>query len=180
MKLTNIKLKVETDEENQYVLQKHIELNKECEWVVTLYNGDDYWSTHNLDTSRAVCSVWKGFRYLVIDSDGDLILCDFEGYYTERAEKEISFDEFKEMFEPKQTLIQTHPSLKGLSRIWEDMCVEVVSTKNIQNHTIDKTVLRDKINQMLPSRLMCSGNPNLVMLRQHLNELKHSLGLEKE
>ena len=95
--IKNIKLKVETDEENQYVLQKHLELNKGCKWFVDLYIGNDSWNDHD-GNNRAVCSRWKGFRHLFIDNDGDLILFFQEEDYNERDEKEITFDEFQELF----------------------------------------------------------------------------------
>ena len=81
-------------------------------------------------------------------------------------------------------LSETHPSLNGLvahiAGFENNDREDVYFVSDIQAHTIDKAVLRDKINQMIPSSLMCSGNPDLVMLRRHLNELKNGLGLEKE
>ena len=94
--ITNIKLKVETDEQNQYVLEKHLELNKGCDWLVILNFGSVYWSDRDV-ANRTVCSLWKGFRHLVIDDEGDLILCSQEEYYNERDEDEITFDEFQEL-----------------------------------------------------------------------------------
>lgn len=104
MKLTNIKLKVETDEENQYVLHKHIELNEGFAWVVNLVNGYIYWDGQPNDYYRANGSVWKGFRHLTINSDGDLILFAFEKNYSGRTEKEITFAEFKNMCEPEDVI----------------------------------------------------------------------------
>ena len=105
MKIKNIKLKVETDEQNQYVLQKHLDLNKGCKWLVTLNYGTIYWLNQDY-TPRAVCSRWKGFRHLVINDYGDLILCLYEEYYNRREETEITFEEFKEMVgdTPKQDI----------------------------------------------------------------------------
>ena len=101
MKIKNIKLKVETDEQNQYVLQKHLEVNKSCNWFVRLVYGFDGWNNQG-DIYRVVCSRWKGFRHLAIDDAGDLILCLQEENYNKRKENEITFEEFKEMVEPKQ------------------------------------------------------------------------------
>ena len=106
MKIKNIKLKVETDEQNQYVLQKHLDLNKGCKWFVYLTNGDVYW-LDQVGTTRAVCSRWKGFRHLVINDYGDLILCLYDEYYNRRDEKEIPFDEFKELVGDKPELTNT-------------------------------------------------------------------------
>ena len=96
MTIKNIKLKVETDEENQYVLNKLRDVNKGFAWSVPLFDGYDFYGTQGLGYGRAVCSEWKSFRYLVIDKDCNLILCAFEDYYNKRQEKEITFDEFKE------------------------------------------------------------------------------------
>lgn len=104
MKLTNIKIKVETDEQNQYVLKQHIKLNKESTWLVCLDYGNGSWFGQNVDDDRAVCSVWKGFRHLVINASGDLVIFAFQKHYKEREEKEITFAEFKAMCEPKKTL----------------------------------------------------------------------------
>lgn len=101
--IKNIKIQVKSDEENQYVLNKLLDMNKEFAWYVGLYYGRGYYDAQNLG-NRAVCSVWKGFRHLVIDKDGDLILCVFEKYYKRRTEKEVTFEEFKQMVEPKKTL----------------------------------------------------------------------------
>jgi MoaA/NifB/PqqE/SkfB family radical SAM enzyme len=99
MKIKNIKLEVETDEQNQYILNKLLDVNKGFTWYVYLYNGSAYYDGQGSVNNRAICSVWKGFRYLVIDSDGDLILCAFEDYYNKIKEKEITFEEFKKMVE---------------------------------------------------------------------------------
>lgn len=97
--IKNVKLKVETDEENQYVFNKLVEVNKEFAWLVYLNLGYDYYCSQDFDFVRAVCSEWKGFRNLVIESNGDLILFVHEKYYNKRKEKEITFEEFKELEE---------------------------------------------------------------------------------
>lgn len=114
MKLQNIKIKVKTDEENQYVLKKHIELNKSILWLVILHNSNDNYNFHYYD-NHAVCSVWKGFRFLVINQVGDLILFDTNKDWDKRDEPEITFEEFKEMIEPKNTLWDKLNSQKNIN-----------------------------------------------------------------
>jgi hypothetical protein len=97
MKLENIKIKVETDEENQFVLSKHKELNSGIAWLVALSDGDGYYDTQFNAYFRAVCSVWKGFRHLVINEFGILILLDSEINWDKREEKEINFKEFEKL-----------------------------------------------------------------------------------
>lgn len=99
--LKNIKVTVETDEQNQYVLKTLQNMNTNCAWCVGLNYGCDDYETQSLDSGRVVCSVWKGFRYLVIEDDGELILCTTKEYYDRRHEKEITFQQFEEMVENK-------------------------------------------------------------------------------
>ena len=108
MKLANIKLKVETDEENQYVVANHLYLNKEDGWCIIIGEGEGSYSEFEsrLDTSKRhvkVCSVWKGFRYLSINEDGELYFHVFKEDYEKEEEKEISFDEFNKIV--KQILL---------------------------------------------------------------------------
>ena len=100
--IKNIKLQVETDEQNQYVLNKLLDVNKNPVWIVYLDGGYDYFYFQDLDGNRAFCSVWKGFRHLVVDDSGDFFLCVFKDDFEEREEKEITFEQFKEMVEEKK------------------------------------------------------------------------------
>jgi hypothetical protein len=100
--MKNVKIKVETDEQNLAVQKKLMELNHENErfaWDVILDSGLDYYPTQDYDDSRAVCSMWKGFRYLVIDKDLDLVLFIDKEAWDRRKEKEVSFEEFVEIEE---------------------------------------------------------------------------------
>jgi hypothetical protein len=95
--MKNVKIKVKTDEQNLAVQKRLMELNHEKDrfaWDVYLNNGFDYYFNQDIDNIRAVCSVWKGFRYLVIDMDLDLVLFINKEVWDRRKEKEVSFEEF--------------------------------------------------------------------------------------
>jgi hypothetical protein len=95
--MKNVKIKVKTDEQNLAVQKKLMELNHKNDrfaWRVALLYGFDYYNTRDYDGFRAVCSVWKGFRYLVIDKDLDLVLFIDKEEWDRRKEKEVSFEEF--------------------------------------------------------------------------------------
>jgi hypothetical protein len=95
--MKNVKIKVKTDEQNLAVQKKLMELNHKNEsvaWNVSLTYGYDNCDYQALDFCRAVCSVWKGFRYLVIDKDLDLALFIDKEVWDRRKEKEVSFAEF--------------------------------------------------------------------------------------
>ena len=162
--IKNIKIKVETDEQNQYVFNKHLESNRGCKWFVDLYGGYDYWSTQD-GTNRAVYSRWKGFRHLVIDDDGDLILCLREEYYNTRDEKEITFDEFQEMVsnEPKYLdlkvgdKVEFYDGTKGLI---------------IRGYCIDKEFVFDEKALLLTH--YPSGNECYKIAVAYLEELKQN------
>jgi hypothetical protein len=95
--MKNVKIKVETDEQNLAVQKKLMELNHEKDrfaWYVILNTGYATYYNRDTDNFRAVCSVWKGFRYLVIDMDLDLVLFINKEVWDGREEKEVSFEEF--------------------------------------------------------------------------------------
>ena len=99
--MKNVKIKVETDEQNLKVQERLYDLNKEngnTNWHVTLYRGNDYdfYDTQDTDNYRAVCSSWKKYKYLIVDEDLDLIICTTEDIWKKRKEKEVSFEEFME------------------------------------------------------------------------------------
>ena len=97
--MKNVKIKVETDEQNLKVQERLHELNKEngsTNWYVTLDRGDDYCNYQDYDLDRAVCSSWKKYKYIVIDVDSDLIICINEDDWKQREEKEVSFEDFME------------------------------------------------------------------------------------
>jgi len=90
--MKNIKLKVETDEQNQKVFEKMYELYGH-KWVILLVGGDGGWSNQGF-AYRAVCSRWKGFRHFAINNDNDFILFVHKDDWEKRKEKEVSFEEF--------------------------------------------------------------------------------------
>jgi hypothetical protein len=94
---TNVKFRVETDEENQQVFYyiKEQSEKEDFAWAVFLDGGGDYFfDSQDFDDPLAFCSVWKGFRYFAVDIYNDLILCISEEEYNKRHEKEITFEEF--------------------------------------------------------------------------------------
>ena len=94
--MKNVKIKVETEEQNLKVQKRVHELNDGFAWRVYLDNGYDYSDSQDFDYTRAVWSRWKKYKYLVIDVDVDLIIC-INGYiWKQRKEKEVSFEEFME------------------------------------------------------------------------------------
>ena len=98
--MKNVKIKVETEEQNLKVQERLCELNKEngrTAWYVLLYNGIDNCIDLDSDYYRAVCSRWKHYRFLVLDVDLDLIICINEYVWKRRKEKEVSFEEFMEI-----------------------------------------------------------------------------------
>ena len=97
--MKNVKIKVETDEQNLKVQERLNLLNKEngnTNWYVTLYRGNDYCYYQDYDSNRAVCSSWKKYKYLIVDVDLDLIICRNEDIWKRRKEKEVSFEDFME------------------------------------------------------------------------------------
>jgi len=69
LKHENVKLKWKTDEQNLAVQKKLMELNHKNEsvaWDVSLTYGYDNCDYQALDFCRAVCSVWKGFRFWLL------------------------------------------------------------------------------------------------------------------
>ena len=95
--MINVKIKVETDEQNLKVQEKLCELNKEngrTAWRVYLSNGNDYCYYQDYDSNRAVCSRWKQYKYLVINKILDLVIYIDEWDWKQRKEKEVSFEEF--------------------------------------------------------------------------------------
>lgn len=93
-RMNNIKLKVNSPEQNMQVQKKVKELNRERgHWNVFLNHG----FVNAIDyVLRAVyvSRNWSGFEYLVIDKDNDLILCTNKEAFDKRQEKEVSFEEF--------------------------------------------------------------------------------------
>ena len=100
LKMKNVKIKVETDEQNLKVQERVKNLNKEAgrtAWYVILYDGFEYYYGQVTDDNfRAVCSRWKKYKYLLIDVDSDLIICTSGDIWKKRKEKEVSFEEFME------------------------------------------------------------------------------------
>jgi len=95
--MKNVKIKVETDEQNLKVQEKVKVLNKEAgrtAWVVYLNDSYGYYHYRDNVNNRAVCSRWKHYRFLVIDEELDLIICINEDIWKKRKEKEVSFEEF--------------------------------------------------------------------------------------
>ena len=95
--MKNVKIKVETDEQNLKVQERLGELNKEngrTAWGVYLNYGYDYYNYQGYGVDRAVCSRWKHYRFLVIDKYLDFIICTTEDIWKQREEKEVSFEEF--------------------------------------------------------------------------------------
>ena len=98
-KMKNVKIKVETEEQNLKVQERLHELNKEDSgfaWVVYLGSGYDFYNIQDEDDYRAVRSRWKHYRFLIIDNDLDLVICMTEDIWKKRKEKEVSFEEFME------------------------------------------------------------------------------------
>ena len=93
--MKNVKIKVETDEQNLKVQERLCELNDRFAWYVYLGSGiDDYIHQVIDDFNRAVCSRGKHYRFLVIDNDLDLVICMSEDIWKQREEKEVSFEAF--------------------------------------------------------------------------------------
>jgi hypothetical protein len=107
--MKNVKIKVKTDEQNLAVQKRLMELNYKNErfaWNVLLNNGNGYYNYQDYDANRAVCSVWKGFRYLVIDKHLDLVIFIDKKAWDGREEKEVSFEEFiGEDNKPKEIVV---------------------------------------------------------------------------
>jgi hypothetical protein len=107
---TNVKFKVDTDEENRQVLEHIKRRSKQQDFVWGIYiNYRDYGCDNRVgDLLQAVFSLWKTYRYFAVDADKNVILCSTQKVYTLRPEKEISFQEFledKEMGEPKEEIV---------------------------------------------------------------------------
>ena len=97
--MKNVKIKVETEEQNLKVQERLKVLNKEngrSDWYVYLNNGIDNCIDLDSDYYRAVCSRWKHYRFIVINKYLDLIICTTEDIWKRRKEKEVSFEEFME------------------------------------------------------------------------------------
>ena len=98
--MKNVKLKVETEQQNLKVQETVRVLNKEngrTAWYVILYDGFEYYYGQVTDDNfRAVCSSWKKYKYLVIDVDLYLMICINEDIWKKREEKEVSFADFME------------------------------------------------------------------------------------
>ena len=94
--MKNVKIKVETDEQNLKVQKRLCELNEGFAWSVYLNDGYGYYNRQDYDGNRAVWSRWKHYKYLVIDVDLDLMICINEYIWKQRKEKEVSFEEFME------------------------------------------------------------------------------------
>ena len=94
--MKNVKIKVETEEQNLKVHERLCELNEGFAWFVYLNDGYDYCNSQGNGNDRAVWSRWKHYKYLVIEEDLDLIICTTEDIWKKRKEKEVSFEEFME------------------------------------------------------------------------------------
>ena len=97
--MKNVKIKVETDEQNLKFQERVKNLNKEAgrtAWIVYLDSGNGYYNYQDYDYYRAVCSRIKHYRFLVINKNLDLIICTTEDIWKKRKEKEVSFEEFME------------------------------------------------------------------------------------
>ena len=97
--MKNVKIKVETDEQNLKVQERLYELNKEAgrtAWRVYLDRGNDYYGYQGSDNYRAVCARWKKYKYLVITKNVDLVMYIGEWVWKKRKEKEVSFEDFME------------------------------------------------------------------------------------
>ena len=93
--MKNVKIKVETEEQNLKVQERLQELNKEVgrsAWYVYLDHG--YYDSREGAYNRAVSYKRKHFRFLVIDKYLDFIICTTEDIWKQREEKEVSFEEF--------------------------------------------------------------------------------------
>ena len=97
--MRNVKIKVETEEQNVKVQETVMDLNKEIGRTaldVYLTDSYDYYGYQNYETCRLVCSRWEKYKYLVINRDLDLYICINEDIWKKREEKEVSFEEFME------------------------------------------------------------------------------------
>ena len=98
--MKNVKIKVETEQQNLKVQERVHELNKEAgrtAWIVYLDYGDGYYNFYQgNDYYRAVCSRWKHYKYLLINKNLNLVIYSDECDWKKRKEKEVSFDEFME------------------------------------------------------------------------------------
>ena len=93
--MKNVKIKVETDDQNLNVQERLCELNKEngrSAWYVRLDRG--YYDSREGAYNRAVSSRKKHYRFLVINKWLDLVIFIDEDDWKKRKEKEVSFDEF--------------------------------------------------------------------------------------
>ena len=98
--MKNVKIKVETEEQNLKVQKRLCDLNKEngrTAWYVFLRYGHDYYDYQDIDNLRAVSYNMKHFRFLILDNHLGLVICMSEDDWNEREEKEVSFDEFMEI-----------------------------------------------------------------------------------
>ena len=95
--MINVKIKVETDEQNLKVQERVKVLNKKVgrsAWYVRLDRG--YYDSREGAYYRAVSSRWKHYRFLVINKWLDLVIFIDEDDWKKRKEKEVSFEEFME------------------------------------------------------------------------------------
>ena len=97
--MINVKITVETEDQNLKVQERVKNLNKEAgrtAWIVYLDSGNGYYNYQDYDHYRAVCSRIKNYRFLVINKNLDLIICTTEDIWKKRKEKEVSFEDFME------------------------------------------------------------------------------------
>ena len=150
--MKNVKIKVETDEQNLKVQKRLCELNEGFAWFVYLNDSYDYRNNQGNGNDRAVCSRIKQYKYLVVDVALDLIICTSEDIWKKRKEKEVSFEDF--MKNRMKSIKETHPSLckdlmKNITKDW--MMIENFPIDKIQKHTVDKSVLKEILEKDRPT-----------------------------
>ena len=95
--MKNVKIKVETDEQNLKVQERLHELIKEVgSSALYVYIDQGYYDSREGAYNREVSYKRKYYRFLVINKYLDLIICLNEDDWTQRKEKEVSFEEFME------------------------------------------------------------------------------------
>ena len=95
--MKNVKIKVETEQQNLKVQERVHDLNEGFGWFVYLDNGYDFYcNSQGNGNDRAVCSRIKNYKYLIVDVALDLIICTSEDIWKKRKEKEVSFEAFME------------------------------------------------------------------------------------